>query len=56
MKSKIKGDVTSTYVKTIEEATEYCNISEKLYFYPFSVRQIYIFLKIVYLFWYELYQ
>lgn len=37
MKLKIKGDVASTYVETIKEAAGYCNISEKLYFYPLSV-------------------
>jgi hypothetical protein len=37
MKLKIKDDITSTFVKTLNQATKYCNISEKTYSYPISV-------------------
>ncbi|XP_015371211.1 PREDICTED: ABC transporter G family member 23-like [Diuraphis noxia] len=40
MKLKIKDDITSTFVKTLKEATKYCNISEKPYSYPISIQSI----------------
>ncbi|CAI6345583.1 unnamed protein product [Macrosiphum euphorbiae] len=40
MKLKIKDDITSTFVKTLKEATKYCNISEKSYSYPISIQSI----------------
>lgn len=40
MKLKIKDDMTSTFVKTLNQAAMYCNISEKSYSYPISVINI----------------
>lgn len=47
MKLKIKGDITSTFVKTFKEATGYCNISDKPYSYPLLV--IYVKNNIIFL-------
>ncbi|KAF0762245.1 ABC transporter G family member 23-like [Aphis craccivora] len=40
MKLKIKDDMTSTFVKTLNQAAMYCNISEKSYSYPISIQSI----------------